>query len=388
VVANEASRLSTKPTGWFQVAWSAEIGPKEVVPMRYFGQDLVAYRAESGDVKILDAYCQHLGANLGFGGKVEGECIRCPFHGWLWNGDGRNELIPYQTERNSHRRIRSWHVAEKNESVYLWHDVEGRDPLFPVQDIFTEMYDDGATADDYYPAYPNGAKKWENKTLHPQMVMENGVDFAHFQYVHRSGSLPRFTYQKLDTWTFDTSFEMTFGEGKAPTALTPNGEIIGGVHAHTEGLGIGAALFWGPDTMRTIVSATPVDDTTSTLFSTVWLPRRPDADGNVDTGPMPEKLQARMDMATLQVERDLNIWSHQIYLEPPSLATSEGTGYRAVRNWAKRFYPDVNVEEAQAAAQEGAETPQAISADLSPLKDRMVESRLRYEDVYAGLANV
>lgn len=378
MVEKAVPTLSTKPTGWFQIAWSAELAVGDVKPMRYFSTDLVAFRTASGEVNVLDAHCQHLGAHLGYGGSVEGECIQCPFHGWLWNSEGRNELIPYQPGRTSSRRIRTWQVTEKNESIYLWHDVLDRDPLFPVQDIFTEMYDDGAVQDDYYPAYPQGAKQWAGVSLHPQMVMENGVDFAHFQYVHRSGSLPRFTYRNLTTWSFDTSFEMTFGEGKAATPQTPHGEVVGGVHSHSDGLGIGAALFWGPDTMRTIVSATPVDEHTSVLFSTVWLPRRAAADGGIDRGPLPEKLQPRMDMATRQVERDLNIWSHQAYLEPPSLATSEATGYRAIRNWSRRFYPDKEPAEAELAAKEAAENPPPVSALLSPLRDRMKDASVPF----------
>jgi hypothetical protein len=44
---------------------------------------------------VLDAYCQHRGANMGVGGTVEGENIVCPWHGWHWDGDGNNTLIPY-----------------------------------------------------------------------------------------------------------------------------------------------------------------------------------------------------------------------------------------------------------------------------------------------------
>ena len=53
------------------------------------------FRTESGQVHVLDAYCQHLGANMGVGGTVEGENIVCPWHGWRWRGDGTNALIPY-----------------------------------------------------------------------------------------------------------------------------------------------------------------------------------------------------------------------------------------------------------------------------------------------------
>ena len=45
---------------------------------------------------MVDAYCAHLGAHLGVGGKVEGECIRCPFHGWRYDGEsGKCTEIPY-----------------------------------------------------------------------------------------------------------------------------------------------------------------------------------------------------------------------------------------------------------------------------------------------------
>ncbi|WP_372347915.1 hypothetical protein [Streptomyces sp. KL116D] len=81
--------------------------------------------------------------------------------------------------------------------------------------------------------------------LHPQWVMENGVDFAHFQYVHKAGSLPKLVRQEFRAYDSVTEVEMTFGEGKAPTALTPNGAIKGGVRSRSIGLGIGSALFWG-----------------------------------------------------------------------------------------------------------------------------------------------
>lgn len=44
-------------------------------------------RSMKGDVHALYAYCAHLGANLGVGGKVvNNDCVECPFHGWLYDG--------------------------------------------------------------------------------------------------------------------------------------------------------------------------------------------------------------------------------------------------------------------------------------------------------------
>src|SRR3984893_18896912 len=76
--------LSMKPTGWFQVAWSAEIETGQIRTMKYFDRELIAWRAEDSTLTVMDAHCEHLGAHLGFGGRVEGDRIICPFHGWEW----------------------------------------------------------------------------------------------------------------------------------------------------------------------------------------------------------------------------------------------------------------------------------------------------------------
>ena len=86
--------LSMKPTGWFQVAWSDEIGVGDVHTMKYFDQEMVAWRAESGELTVMNAYCEHLGAHLGYGGKVVGEVLQCPFHGWQWSQRGPQRLHP------------------------------------------------------------------------------------------------------------------------------------------------------------------------------------------------------------------------------------------------------------------------------------------------------
>ena len=54
------------------------------------------FRGQDGKAYVVDAYCPHLGANLAVGGRVVGNCIECPFHGWQFRGnDGKCERIPY-----------------------------------------------------------------------------------------------------------------------------------------------------------------------------------------------------------------------------------------------------------------------------------------------------
>lgn len=57
---------------------------------------MVVFRDQEGKASVLDAYCPHLGANLAVGGRVVGNCIECPFHGWQFRGDdGKCVKIPY-----------------------------------------------------------------------------------------------------------------------------------------------------------------------------------------------------------------------------------------------------------------------------------------------------
>jgi phenylpropionate dioxygenase-like ring-hydroxylating dioxygenase large terminal subunit len=83
------------PRGWYAVAYSEELSRGEVIPLRYFDQDLVLFRTAAGDPVLLDAYCPHLGAHLGHGGQVEDSSIRCPFHGWRFSRQGQCVDIPY-----------------------------------------------------------------------------------------------------------------------------------------------------------------------------------------------------------------------------------------------------------------------------------------------------
>ncbi|WP_459958896.1 Rieske 2Fe-2S domain-containing protein [Nocardia sp. IFM 10818] len=323
--------LSMVPTGWFQVAWAAEIPVGAVHRMKYFGRELIAWRSAAGQVSVMDAYCEHLGAHLGFGGHVEGERIVCPFHGWEWDRDGRNVRIPYEDRPNPVRRIRSHPVIERNESIYIWHDVAGRKPYFDVPDVFTG-FGDGRTAADYYPAYPGGTLYRERLELHPQYVLENGVDFAHFKFVHKVPFVPTFTRQEFDGPVSYVDFTVTFD---AETGVSAE-EVRSGVEAVNAGLGVAVTKSWGMIDNRTISAVTPVDEGTCDVRFTVWIGCPPGRDRS-----QPSRSAAQFGQAVIgQFLADIHIWSHQRYSDPPALARAEYAGFKALRTWAAQFYPD------------------------------------------------
>ena len=76
-----------KVTGWFMVGWSPEFPVGEVRPLRYFGEDLVAYRDTSGKIGLLGDHCPHRGASLFFG-RNEENGLRCVYHGWKFDVTG------------------------------------------------------------------------------------------------------------------------------------------------------------------------------------------------------------------------------------------------------------------------------------------------------------
>ena len=163
--------------GWHIVLFSQELQVGEVKQLHYFEQDLVAYRGQSGQVAILDAHCPHLGANLGSGeGRVRGDNIACPFHGWTFNPQGQCVDIPYAKAipEKAVNALRGWPVLEKNGFIALWYEQGGEAPENYLPDI-TEWG-------------PQGWGDWvfyrSRIRARPCDIIENIVDSAHFSHVH------------------------------------------------------------------------------------------------------------------------------------------------------------------------------------------------------------
>ena len=67
------------PFGWYALAYSAELSLGDVKPLFYFDEHMVLFRTEAGQAHVMEAFCPHLGAHLGHGGKVARRCADLSF---------------------------------------------------------------------------------------------------------------------------------------------------------------------------------------------------------------------------------------------------------------------------------------------------------------------
>ena len=321
--------LSSKPTGWFQVGWSTDLEVGQVRPMRYFGTDLVAWRDSAGTAHVMDAYCRHLGAHLGYGGCVTDAGLQCPFHGWVWDPDGHNVSIPYQ-DRPSKALMRVWHVHEWNGVLAIWHDRDGRPPYFAPHQSFADIAPHLSRLEFHQPG-PDAQSRFTNSRVHPQMIIENAVDPAHFAFVHHTPTIPGVLQEDVTEHTWHS--KVGFG-GRWKDGVDRPEDDMGTLHLSFHGLGMGYNALTDPErVMMVLIAATPVDDGTSEVFGTYWPQVLPDDDRT-------EGHLKRIAMAKEALPEDLVIWEHQLFRAAPALATSEGAGWARMREWCEQFYPD------------------------------------------------
>ncbi len=175
---------NTFPRGWFIVAESSELdrGPQAV---RFFGQDLALYRGESGKPVLLDAYCAHMGTHITAsdsamivknGEQIEGDSIRCPYHGWRYDPQGNVDDIPYfDGPCPKSASIRSYPVVDSMGCVMAWYDPDGHAPEYDAPSL--SQWDD--------PLWIN----WKldhlgELSIHPQEILDNMADARHLGPTH------------------------------------------------------------------------------------------------------------------------------------------------------------------------------------------------------------
>jgi len=299
------------PNGWFAVAYGDEVAECELAPLEYFGKQLVLYRGEDSVARVIDAHCPHLGAHIGFGGKVEGSGVRCPFHAWRFGADGKCVEIPYAKRIPPHAKIGTWATCEHNGMLYVWHHAEGKPPDKKIPDI--EEY--GAEGWGDYTRV-----RWRVKSRMYDMG-ENAVDAQHFRFLH-GGIAPDFTQSDAGA-----------GRSRNVSNLdmpTPRGNVRGSITSEFFGPGVGIVHVRGVLHTIIVMATTPIDDQTVDVRFNYLQPSSDDPKLQRVGAAMIEELKRQM-------EQDIVIFENKKYLREPLLVPEDGP-IAEYRRRARRDY--------------------------------------------------
>jgi phenylpropionate dioxygenase-like ring-hydroxylating dioxygenase large terminal subunit len=159
---------------WYPVVLSADLTDQpRRVPL--LGLHFAAYRDSAGQARVLADVCPHRGGSLA-AGKVRGDHLQCPYHGWQFDGTGHCQRIPSlgkDAKIPARTRVDAYPVVEKYGIVFAFlGDLpeNERPPLLEIPEYGREGW--RATLMRY------------DAPFSYERSVENGLDPAHNEFVH------------------------------------------------------------------------------------------------------------------------------------------------------------------------------------------------------------
>jgi 5,5'-dehydrodivanillate O-demethylase len=155
---------------WHPVFESARLVPMQAVPIRIMGEDFTLYRDEIGKPHVVAARCPHRGTQLSTG-WVEGDSIRCFFHGWKFDSTGSCVEQPAEPKSFCHKiKIAVYPTQEQLGLIFTFFGSGDPPPLprwpeFESDDVVSSM---------------------ERLPCNYFQSAENIVDDVHVGFAHRS----------------------------------------------------------------------------------------------------------------------------------------------------------------------------------------------------------
>ncbi|MEZ5004729.1 MAG: Rieske 2Fe-2S domain-containing protein [Chitinophagales bacterium] len=328
-------QVPTFPTGWFVIALSNEVKKGEILSRTFSGKDVVIFRTESGKAAVLDAYCPHMGAHFAHGGSVEGEDIKCPFHGFCFNTDGECTKTGYGTKPSPRAKSYSWPVDEKMGVIFCWYHPEQIAPTYHIDTMESDEFTDFKI------------HTWE-MISNPTETAENSVDVGHFSHIHGYKDPHSINPLKLDGPFLNVKYGMyRNGDfiGKPKKNFLIEFEIFQQglgfalVEAHTIELGVKTRHLVMPTTiagkemyLRIGCAVGKIKDPGKIMPILKILPKS-----------LITKIMHREAFKGYihDVYQDFKVWQNKIYLTPPALSKGDGPimQYRA---WAAQFDYELN----------------------------------------------
>ncbi len=255
---------------WLPALLSSELSEPDGPPLRLrlLGEDLIAFRDSAGQIGVLGSHCPHRGASLFFG-RNEEHGLRCVYHGWKFDTDGRCVDMPNEpAESNFKDKVRqlAYPAAERGGAVWVYMGPERPAPSLP------DLEWAGVPADHRYQAKRVQHCNW-------LQALEGDIDQSHVSFVHRrfgNGTGRGRQVDRIRTLDTHPRFEVVD---------TPYGAAIGAGRVAEGDMRYWRITqflmpFWsmtgpyGENPIRHTRAWVPVDDETTCLFSVTFHPLR------------------------------------------------------------------------------------------------------------------
>ncbi|MEC7488095.1 MAG: Rieske 2Fe-2S domain-containing protein [Pseudomonadota bacterium] len=186
---------------WQPIYLSENLPKESIVPIRILGEELALYRGESGKVHVITNECPHRLTRLSTG-WIEGETIRCRYHGWRFDEAGRCVEQPAEPK--------SFCAKVPKLASYSTHEAHGL--------IFAYLGKGDAPSFRALPGLEEGAG--EGWTVCPSVAMipcnyfqsaENIMDDVHVNFSHRDHLVNTSArpYVPTKMWARETPYGLT-----------------------------------------------------------------------------------------------------------------------------------------------------------------------------------
>ena len=165
---------------WIPAMLSSELplpGPSDPVRVKLLGEQLIAFRATSGEVGLVQNNCPHRGASLFFGRNEEGG-LRCVYHGWKFDVDGNCVDMPNEpAESDFKAKVKAVAYPTRERNGVVWAYLGPRVDPPPMPDLEPNMRDDLGLS--VYVSQQDA--NW-------LQILEGDIDTVHAGFLH-SGSI-------------------------------------------------------------------------------------------------------------------------------------------------------------------------------------------------------
>jgi 5,5'-dehydrodivanillate O-demethylase len=234
---------------WQPIYHTADLKMGRPVPLRIMGESFTLYRGESGRVCLVDARCPHRGTQLS-SGWVEGDALRCFYHGWKFDADGACVEQPAEDSSFCDRVTLDAHPTHEYLGLIFAFLGKGPAPQFPTFPEF-ENFEGMVEVD----SYMRECNYFQN--------LENALDMSHVAFVHRDnmasfsniGRGAQLRSEESD-WGVTYTFTRSDGQLRIQQFGMPNIFYMTALPTDSE-VGWQESLFWW----------VPIDDVTHMQFS-------------------------------------------------------------------------------------------------------------------------